>query len=86
MIAAKSDKLPLSKHITKSLHIEISSVTDLLSHTEEKAAKEHGTLLIKDFNSFQRDGTVVMFKIRCQSLKKSFNLYIIPDLFIGEQT
>lgn len=86
MITAKSDKLPLSKHITKSLHIEISSVTDLLSHTEEKAAKEHSTLLIKDFNSFQRDRTVVMFKIRCQSLKKSFNLYIISDLFIGEQT
>lgn len=51
--------------------------TNLLLHIEEKEAKEHSTLVIKDFSSFQVDRTVVMFKIRCQSLKKSFNLYII---------
>lgn len=85
-LTIKSDKLSPSKHITKSLHIEISSVTNLFSHIEEKEAEGHSTLLIKYFNVFKVDRSAVMFQIRCQSLKKSFNLYIIPNYFIGEQT
>lgn len=75
-LTVKSDKLILSTRITRSLCIEIAAVAKILSHTEEKEAGGHSTLLIKDFNYLQSDWAAVRLKIWFQDLKKSFKLYM----------